>query len=221
MRDGAVRRNGGIVDEFTVKIELNIDGLVAGVEVASLGAEMPVVLAHHGRGFDMGAKPMQSKGSTALQRAATDGRIDLEQRDVRALTEYLTVIPHGGDTYEVVSQSGSSYSVDAREGHCTCPDYQRREPEGGCKHSRRVRFETGREAIPDWVDPTAIPDDFAAHVDATPVTGVATDGGTPLEGPTGVDGDGDDGDDDGVETCLCDHHDDLGCWEHFHLDESA
>jgi hypothetical protein len=160
---------------------------------------------------------MQHNGSAALERAVTDERIDLEQRDVRALTEYLTVIPDGGDVYEVVSQSGSSYCVDAREGSCTCLDYQRREPDGGCKHIRRVRFVTGREAIPDWVDPSAVDPLLGEHTDETPVTGVATDGGTPLEGPTGVDGDGDD---DGG--CLCDRHDDLGCFEHFGVtDESA
>ena len=40
---------------------------------------------------------------------------DLDDRDVRALTEYLTVLPEAPGLYEVVSQSGESYTVDAFE----------------------------------------------------------------------------------------------------------
>jgi len=73
---------------------------------------------------------------------------DLDDRDVRALTEYLTVLPEAPGLYEVVSQSGESYTVDVRNGACTCPDAEYHDPDGGCKHCRRVHFETGREAIP-------------------------------------------------------------------------
>jgi len=147
---------------------------------------------------------------------------DLENRDVRALTEYLTVIPRGGAVYEIVSESGRSYRVDAREGRCTCPDYRNNLGDDEmCKHSRRVRFETGERALPDWIDPGALPDDFAAHVDATPVV-AATDGGVALEAGADGDGetDGDGDDDDDGETCLCDRHD-LGCFEHFRVDEQT
>jgi hypothetical protein len=115
----------------------------------------------------------------ATQTNTSDGieSTDLEQRDVRALTEYLTVVPEAPGLYTVMSQSGHEYTVDIETGACTCPDARHRDPDGGCKHARRVAFETGAEAIPAWVDPDALPSDFAAHVDETPRV-AATDGGS-------------------------------------------
>lgn len=102
---------------------------------------------------------------------------DLDDRDVRALTEYLTVVPEAPGLYTVTSQSGREYMVEPDAGACTCKDAEYRDPDGGCKHVRRVRFETGRRSLPAWVDDEAIPRDFGAHVDATP-TVAATDGGS-------------------------------------------
>lgn len=54
--------------------------------------------------------------------------IDLEPGETRALTEYLTVLEDVGcvrgaaDLFLVVSQSGTEYLVDARDGVCECPD---------------------------------------------------------------------------------------------------
>lgn len=104
---------------------------------------------------------------------------DLEPRDVRALTEYLTVLEDVGRAkgadglYLVVSQSGSEYLVDARTGACECPDAEHRNPEGGCKHVRRVAYATGERPIPaiDGVD-----EQLGLHVTREPRT-VATDGG--------------------------------------------
>ena len=54
--------------------------------------------------------------------------IDTEPRTVRALTEYHSVLDDVGPArgadglYTVVSQSGKSYTVDARSWSCTCPD---------------------------------------------------------------------------------------------------
>ena len=75
---------------------------------------------------------------------------DLEPRDVRALTEVLTVLPDqpevaGADElYLVVSESGSEYTVDARDESCTCPDAVHRD--ATCKHQRRIAFATGERA---------------------------------------------------------------------------
>jgi len=123
---------------------------------------------------------------------------DLEQRDVRALTEYMTVLPVGGDVYSVTTQSGSEYRVDAREGRCTCPDKQYNLEDGElCKHERRVRFATGQWAIPAWVDADGVDAQLGQHVEGTPKV-AATDGGVTLaEFTTG------DTDEDG---CWCDDH---------------
>jgi predicted nucleic acid-binding Zn finger protein len=65
---------------------------------------------------------------------------DVEPRTVRAATEHMTVIDEAPAMFSVTTQSGSEYLVDLREGVCSCPDYRNREPQGGCKHLRRVRI---------------------------------------------------------------------------------
>jgi hypothetical protein len=140
---------------------------------------------------------------------------DLPRRTVRALTEYLTVIPEGGDVYTVVSQSGREYRVDLREGRCTCPDAEHNLNDGElCKRARRCRFEMGRDAIPAWIDPDALPSDFAAHVGACPRV-AATDGGTSLAGDaTGVEESTETSETAGrPDDCGCTPlMDDLPCW---------
>jgi len=79
---------------------------------------------------------------------------DLEKRTRRALEEYITILPdagHGdGETMvTAVSESGSSYTVDLRDGLCGCPDAEHRDPAGGCKHLRRARFALGLRRVPD------------------------------------------------------------------------
>lgn len=115
--------------------------------------------------------------------------IDLDQRDVRALTECMSVLAIGGGIYDVVSESGNSYRVDAIEGRCECPDATHNLPteEGRqlCKHAARTRFATGERPIPAWADPAPIDPQLGAHVDATPVV-VATDGGARAD-PSAVD----------------------------------
>ena len=69
---------------------------------------------------------------------------DVEPRTVRAATEHMTVIEEAPALFSVTTQSGSEYTVDLREGVCSCPDYRNREPEGGCKHVRRTRMEVGQ-----------------------------------------------------------------------------
>lgn len=96
-----------------------------------------------------------------------------DPRDVRALTEYLTVLP-AGDRFEVVSQSGSAYTVDPDARTCDCPDFEYRQPAGGCKHVRRVLMELGKRPVPAAVETDAVPDDFGRHVE--PV--LVADGGS-------------------------------------------
>lgn len=116
-------------------------------------------------------KPAEGESSV------TDERTDLEKRDVRALTEYMTVLSKGGDIYEVVTESGSSYRVDALEARCTCPDKQYNLDDGElCKHERRVRFATGQWSIPAWTDADAIDPHLGEQLTATPRI-TATDGG--------------------------------------------
>ncbi len=56
-----------------------------------------------------------------------------------------------GSTYEVVSESRNTYTVDIEAETCTCPDCEQRQPVGGCKHLRPVDLEirTGITPAPD------------------------------------------------------------------------
>lgn len=53
-----------------------------------------------------------------------------------------------GGIYSVTGESGETYTVDLIDKTCSCPDYQDREPEGGCKHVRRVAIEVDEETVP-------------------------------------------------------------------------
>ena len=141
---------------------------------------------------------------------------DLEPRDVRALTEVLTVLPDqpevaGADElYLVVSESGSEYTVDARDESCTCPDAVHRD--ATCKHLRRVAFATGARAVPAWVDAADVDVGLGEHTAATPRV-AAADGG---EGIVVADDDSEilDENNDGDDTeCACDElPDGVPCW---------
>jgi len=73
----------------------------------------------------------------------------LEARTQRALDEEMIVslLAKGGQ-YEVRAQSGRVYDVDVITETCTCPDWQQRKPDGGCKHLRRVDHEIKRGRVP-------------------------------------------------------------------------
>lgn len=80
-----------------------------------------------------------------------------DQRDVRALTEYLAICEDGPGMYLVMNTDGDAYTVDTESGACTCPDAQHNlRPGETCKHARRVAYETGAKAIPAWCDRSAI-----------------------------------------------------------------
>lgn len=110
--------------------------------------------------------------------SATKGRIDFE-RDRRALTEAMSVLPEGGDIYTVVGQhNNGEYQVDAREKRCTCADHRYRNVD--CKHVRRVDFATGERPVPLWVDPGRIDAYLGVHVPGTPRI-ARPDGGISLD----------------------------------------
>jgi hypothetical protein len=139
---------------------------------------------------------------------STDEQHDLDERDVRALVEKMTVLSTDAPgIYEVSSGSGAHYTVDARHGSCTCPDAEHRDVR--CKHIRRARFACGRRPIPEWVSLDAV----------DPLLGEQVDGPTMADGgvrearaaDSAAELDSGDEDEDG---CLCDDTD-LGCFEHF------
>jgi hypothetical protein len=79
-----------------------------------------------------------------------------------------------GGVYDVHSESGNTYRVDIAAEECSCPDWEEREPEGGCKHLRRVRLEVraGRVPTPDG----RLPDDRRNGIDTEGLR-PAADGG--------------------------------------------
>ncbi|WP_248898268.1 SWIM zinc finger family protein [Haloplanus halobius] len=79
----------------------------------------------------------------------TQSQDDLEPRTKRAVAESMDVsLLSKGGRYEVQSASGNRYEVDVVDKSCTCPDWQQRSPEGGCKHLRRVDHEIKRGRVP-------------------------------------------------------------------------
>lgn len=104
--------------------------------------------------------------------AAADTTMPVQERDLRAATEYLFVdpVPRTPGFYHVYSETGRQHVVDVETESCTCPDMQYRNPDAGCKHLRRVAMETGERAVPACLPERAL-DPFL--VDATEVSGDA------------------------------------------------
>ena len=74
---------------------------------------------------------------------------DLEPRTKRAIDEAMDVsLLSKGGRCDVQSASGNQYEVDIVDESCTCPDWQQRAPEGGCKHLRRVDHEIKQGRVP-------------------------------------------------------------------------
>jgi len=148
----------------------------------------------------------------------THGNESIEPRTERALSEVLTVLPDqpevagAPEMFLVVSESGSEYTVDRRDGSCTCPDALHRGAR--CKHLRRVAFATGERPVPvgvDDVDPS-----LGEHTAANPRP-VASDGGTEMivagdDGEILDEPEGESESDDG-EDCACDElPEGVPCW---------
>ncbi|MDG5761916.1 hypothetical protein QA600_21580 [Natronococcus sp. A-GB1] len=127
-----------------------------------------------------------SKNATRSQES-TD--TELDERDCRALEQYLTVLEDQGDVrgnpgeYKVVSESGNSYAVNTLLGECECWD-DRRQDRPRCKHRRRVEFATGYRTIPN-TDCVDVDPSLGEHVssvndaanEASSEQAIATDGG--------------------------------------------
>jgi hypothetical protein len=84
------------------------------------------------------------------------GSIELDDRTRRGLEEPLSVVTLDGTPVadreativQVVSHSGEAYTVDVREGRCTCPDAEYNLDSGeACKHEVRARIALGREPL--------------------------------------------------------------------------
>lgn len=99
---------------------------------------------------------MQEDTTAALRGCGHDGSIEIDDRTRRALTEPLSVVTTDGVPLEgdesivrVISHTGADgdYTVDVREGRCSCPDSMYRAPAGACKHVRRSRVVLGRESL--------------------------------------------------------------------------
>jgi len=74
---------------------------------------------------------------------------DSDPRTERARTEEMDVsLLRKGGMYEVESASGNTYEVDVASKTCTCPDFTKRQPNGGCKHLRRVDIEIRSGSVP-------------------------------------------------------------------------
>ena len=99
-----------------------------------------------------------------------------DHRTRRAREEQMDVsLVQKGGIYEVRSASDNTYEVDISAGTCSCLDWQKREPDGGCKHRRRVDMEikAGRVPRPDGRLPQP------AATTETTSTGTATSTETP------------------------------------------
>jgi len=141
---------------------------------------------------------------------------DIDQRTRAALTESMVAYELAPGQYEVIGENHGDrdqdkYTVDTRLGACTCNDYEYREPEGGCKHLRRVQFATGEVPVPAGVEGV---DPALGEATDGEVRRVATDGGIIEAGDDGeIVGESDDG--GRPEDCECgEFHDDAGlpCW---------
>lgn len=92
----------------------------------------------------------------------------VDRRTWRAKNENLEIVGHeGSGVFTVNGSRGYDYRVNVRNQRCTCPDWRKERPVGGCKHLRKVRFaiddgtvsepvsedDSAREERPDVDDP--------------------------------------------------------------------
>lgn len=146
----------------------------------------------------------------------SDANESIDTRTRRALTEAMTVMDGVGRArdapglYLVVGENaGGEYLVDTHTGACECPDAEHRNPDGGCKHQRRVAFATGERPVPGEVD--GVDEQLGAHTDGVARV-VAADGGIVEAGDDGVILDESD-ENDRPDDCSClPTFDGLSCW---------
>lgn len=98
----------------------------------------------------------------SIDSRSTDAVQQLDERDARALTEYLYAFDDLGwaadadGCWLVYAEGGGEHRVDVETGACDCDDAFYRDPVGGCKHVRRIEFVTGEREIPAWADRSRI-----------------------------------------------------------------
>ena len=113
----------------------------------------------------------------------------IETRTERALTECMSILPnHGradGAPFVVIGENcNGEYLVDTRTESCECKDAKYRDPDGGCKHLRRVRIAQGDTPIPaQALGEITIDSTFGAQLDTSAKFATA-DGGL-IDGDTG------------------------------------
>jgi len=93
---------------------------------------------------------------------------ELTGRDVAALTEPMNVFaddPEARTEEVAVYNGGTRYIVNPIAGYCTCDDWHFRQPDGGCKHRRRVQFATGERAVPAAIDRDALDRNLRERLD--------------------------------------------------------
>ena len=104
---------------------------------------------------------------------------DHRTRRAREETMEVSLVRRGG-IYEIQSASGNEYEVDIGIGTCSCLDWQAHEPDGGCKHVRRVDMEIKRGLVPrpdGRLPEKTIPNTDTERGSSTSFHAVATDGG--------------------------------------------
>lgn len=130
---------------------------------------------------------MSKSTRTGLESAGTNaGGIDtLDDRDVRALTECMTVLQEAPGLYTVIGENhgeedrdASEYTVDLNDWRCSCPDSTYRQVH--CKHIRRCEFATGARPIPPEVDRDDVDPLLGDHVEGPRF--LAADGGVVAPG---------------------------------------
>ncbi len=134
-----------------------------------------------------GQKAMTDYNAAENVSSVTGDCTGIPKRAARALTDKMTVLPETGraenaeDLFLVVSESGSEYLVDLREGACECADFQYREPENGCKHIYRIEYATGQKALPAWIEFEAVDPQLGEQTEALSPQPVTDGGGDLLE----------------------------------------
>jgi len=113
---------------------------------------------------------------------AEDNNTNVDERTLRALEEYLTVLPDAVDApgmVKVVSHTGEEYVVDVHGGNCECPDATwRLDEDTPCKHARRSRFALGIDPIPaEALEAAEVEPNFGAFIEEDAVRVATTDGG--------------------------------------------
>jgi hypothetical protein len=162
---------------------------------------------------------MNAYATTDEKSTEAEDTDDVDERTVRALEEYLTVLPDAVDApgmVRVVSHTGEEYTVDVRGRNCECPDATYNlDEETDCKHVRRARFALGLDAIPaEALDACDVEPNFGAFVNEDAVRVAAADGGViEATGDAEVLTEEEDETDE-CEVCAA-LSDDLPCFEHF------